>query len=244
MHYRRSPRYPAVSLTVAINGAHLLWTKDKRTTVQGEALAKALGYKGHSGPARTLIGAMRQYGLLEKQGRGLRLSDRAILLITSPEGSEEQTAAIREAALAPDLFRDLYATHRGEPVEAIKSYLKQRRGFTEPGAELAATAYRDTLSLVALTGPGPRPGDSAAADQGPVFSPANEREHGVTSSAAPTGIGQKWNDSLLNQTLVVSIPRNFSVDVSVHGDRIGKEDLPRIKNQLDRWIEGLEDAFE
>jgi hypothetical protein len=239
MGYRRSPRYPAVSLSVAINGAHLLWTKDKRSSLQGEALAKALGYKGHSGPARTLIGAMRQYGLLEKRGRGQRLSDRAILIIGSPEGSEEQTAAIREAALTPDLFRDLFATHPGEPEAAIRSYLTLRRGFTEPGAALAVRAYLDTLSFAALTGPSPRSGNSAAADEGgPARSPANEREHGIAPGT------QKWNDSLLNQTLLVSIPRNFSVDVSVHGDRIGKEDLARIKNQLDRWIEGLEDAFE
>jgi hypothetical protein len=238
MAYRRSPRYPAVILSVAINGAHLLWMKNKRTAVQGEALAKALGFKGHSGPARTLIGAMRQYGLLEKEGRGLRLSDRAILIIGSREGSEEQTAAVREAALAPDLFRDLFAAHRGEPEDAIRSYLTLRRGFTEPGAALAATAYQETLSLAGLTGPGPGSGNSAAADEGPAHSPANEREQDIASSE------QKWTDSLLTQTLAVSIPRNLSVDVSVHGDRIGKEDLARIKSQLDRWIEGLEEAFE
>jgi hypothetical protein len=62
--------------------------------------------------------------------RGFRTAQR---IIRSPEGSEEHAAAIREAALIPNLFRDLYATHRGEPEDAIKSYLKLRRGFTEEG---------------------------------------------------------------------------------------------------------------
>jgi len=229
MDYRRSPRYPAVSLSVAINGAHLLWTKDKRTAARGEALARALGYKGHSGPARTLIGAMRQYGLLEKQGRGLGPSDRAILIVRSTEGSREQLTAIRKAALAPDLFRDLYATHRGEPAETIKSYLTLRRGFTELGAALAVSAYRDTLSLAKLP------------VSGPVFIDAPETIDGPETPQAPVANGR--SDSLLTQTLMVSIPRNFKVDVNVHGDRIEKGDLARIKNQLDRWIEGLEDAL-
>ena len=222
MAYRRSPRYPAVSLSVAINGAHLLWTKDKRTAVQSEVLAEALGYKSHSGPARTLIGAMRQYGLLENQGRGLRLSGNAVLIVRSPEGSEEHAAALREAALTPHLFQELFSTHRGETTDAIQSYLTLRRGFTELGAALAASAYRDTVSFAKLLG-------------------ADDRS--VNSASATAGIGNS-GDSLLTQTLVVSIVRNIKVDVNVHGDRIEKEDLARIKNQFDRWIEGLEEAFE
>jgi hypothetical protein len=246
MDYRRSPRYPAVSLSKAINGAHLLWTKNLRTAVQGEELAKVLGYESHSGPSRTLIGAMRQYGLFEKQDGGIRLSRNAKLIICSAEGSREQIAAIREAALTPHLFQDLYATHRGEPEEAIESYLTLRRGFAKPGAALAASAYCDTLSYAKLTGSAYHSGNSAATDKGemPRRSPANELDRGIASSGVLSRIGQKWGDSLLTQTLVVSIPRNFKVDVSVYGDQIKKEDLARIKNQFDRWIESLEDVFE
>lgn len=151
----RSPRYPAVGLSDAINGAHLLWAKDAnrdRRTAQGDQLAKSLGYKSHSGASRTLIGAMRQFGLLEKQGGGSRLSDNAMLIVRSGDGSREQASAICEAALTPQLFRDLYTTHRGEPEEAVKSYLALRRGFSELGAALATSAYLDTLSFANLTG--------------------------------------------------------------------------------------------
>lgn len=50
--------------------------------------------------------------------------------------------------------------------------------------------------------------------------------------------------NLLTQTLVVSIPRNFRVDVQVRGDELKKEDLAKIKSQFTRWLEGLEEAFE
>jgi len=49
---------------------------------------------------------------------------------------------------------------------------------------------------------------------------------------------------LLSQALVVSIPRNFRVDINVRGDELRREDLVKIKSQFNRWIEGLEEAFE
>jgi len=39
-------------------------------------------------------------------------------------------------------------------------------------------------------------------------------------------------------------PRNFRVDIAVRGDELKKEDLAKIRNQFNRWIEGLEEAFE
>ncbi len=50
--------------------------------------------------------------------------------------------------------------------------------------------------------------------------------------------------ALLTQSLVVSIPRNFRVDINVRGDELRPEDLVKIKNQFNRWITGLEEAFE
>ena len=50
--------------------------------------------------------------------------------------------------------------------------------------------------------------------------------------------------SLLAQTLPISIPRNLMVDVQVRGDELKKEDLAKIKGQITRWLEGLEEAFD
>jgi hypothetical protein len=147
MDQQRSPRYPSVSLSDAITATRSLWTKEKRTAVVGDVLAKAIGYKSNSGPARSLIGAMRQYGLLEKHGNGLRLSEVAMQILHSADGSPDQVSAIREAALTPELFRDLDTTHADASEDAITSYLILRRGFSDGGARLAASAYKDTLSL-------------------------------------------------------------------------------------------------
>lgn len=50
--------------------------------------------------------------------------------------------------------------------------------------------------------------------------------------------------ALVTQTLAISIPRGLKVDIDVRGDELKKEDLAKIKSQFNRWIEGLEEAFE
>ena len=50
--------------------------------------------------------------------------------------------------------------------------------------------------------------------------------------------------SLLAQTLPISIPRNLLLEVQVRGDELKKEDLAKIKSQITRWLEGLEEAFD
>jgi hypothetical protein len=49
---------------------------------------------------------------------------------------------------------------------------------------------------------------------------------------------------LVSQVLAISIHRNLSVDIAVKGDELKREDLAKIKSQFNRWIEGLEEAFE
>jgi probable addiction module antidote protein len=68
--------------------------------------------------------------------------------------------------------------------------------------------------------------------------------HGTVPPSQLTGGKSKDSASLLSQALVVSIPRNFRVDINVRGDELRREDLTKIKNQFNRWIEGLEEAFE
>jgi len=49
---------------------------------------------------------------------------------------------------------------------------------------------------------------------------------------------------LATQVLAISMPRNLSVDIALKGDELKREDLTKIKSQFNRWIEGLEEAFE
>lgn len=142
----RSPNYPALSLTQAVQAADKLWKAEKRTPVSHETAAQALGFKSLSGPARVSIGALRQYGFIEKADKGqVRLSGAAIAALHG--NPDEKQTALRRAALTPALFKEL-AEHYGDASDgAIRSYLITKKQFAEDGAKKAAKAFRDTLTL-------------------------------------------------------------------------------------------------
>lgn len=142
----RSPNYPALSLPTALEAAERLWKAEKRTPVSHETAATSMGFKSLSGPARVAIGALRQYGLIDKAEKGhLRLSDLAVRLLHG--NPDERLKAQTEAAANPPLFRALGEAHLDASESAIRSYLMMKKGFAEDGARKAAKAFRETWAL-------------------------------------------------------------------------------------------------
>jgi hypothetical protein len=146
----RSPNYPSMSLPQALAHAKTLWAKEGRTSVSPVILAKHMGYSSLSGPARTKIAALKQYGLLNEGKDGFHLSELALSILHHPEGSPEQEDGITVAAFAPDLFRELAQTHAAASDDALRAHLITKRRFTDSGAREAAKAFRETMELVKL----------------------------------------------------------------------------------------------
>src|SRR5437867_12855179 len=110
----RSPNYPALSLETAVQRAKALYEREGRSAVAPEVAVKAWGYRSLSGPSRSQIAALRHYGLIEQPSNGnLRLSNRALALVLRSPDSPEYQAALRDAALTPALFRELYEDRMG-----------------------------------------------------------------------------------------------------------------------------------
>jgi hypothetical protein len=150
----RSPNFPSITLTDAIKLAQALWAKEKRTAVTPEVAVTAWDYKGLSGPARSTLGALRQYGLLEGDSEGVRLSDLAMEILHQPVGSDERARAVRTAALNPRLFRDLLETHVEASDDALRAHLLTRLSFSDEGARRFVRAFRDVVALANLGGSG------------------------------------------------------------------------------------------
>lgn len=153
----RSPNYPALPLKGAVSLAQTLWKQEKRTVVPADVAVRAWGYTSLSGPARVRLASLKRYGLLEDEGEGVRLSELGMRLAIEPAQSEPFERALREAALRPDLFRQLHDSHRGASDEAIRSHLIFDRHFSEAGARLAIRAFRETMAAAGLEA-GPRNG--------------------------------------------------------------------------------------
>jgi hypothetical protein len=147
----RSPNYPAVGLSEAVDLCRRIWEKEKRSFVPQSVIVQAWGYSGLSGASRIKLAALKRYDLLEDgEGGDLRLSDTAMDIIHHPDDSAEQLTALRRAGLSPDLFRELQQTYPVASAEAIRSYLLTKRGFSETGANACIEAFRDTQETAKL----------------------------------------------------------------------------------------------
>jgi len=148
----RSPNYPALTLSDAVEAVKILWEKEKKTAVDVQTIATAWGYSSVSGRVRTKLGALRKYGLVDDTPNGTKVSDLAVRIIYADQNSEDQLAALREAALRPSLFRELYESHSEASENAIKSYLVVKKGFSDAGAKEAARSFHATVEVSQLEG--------------------------------------------------------------------------------------------
>jgi hypothetical protein len=147
----RSPNYPSIPLTQAVDLAAKLYEREKRTPVAPEAAVKAFGYGALSGTARTVLASLRQYGLVEsvKDG-GTRISELAMEIIHHPIGSVERTKALKDAATRPPLIVELMATHADASDDSLRAFLITRKKFSPDGAGRFIPAFREAVQIARL----------------------------------------------------------------------------------------------
>jgi hypothetical protein len=161
---------------------------------------KSMGYYSLNGASATAISALHKYGLLDKVGDEVKVSDRA-LRIMHPNSAGERREAIEEAAREPALFAELNERFPGlPPHEGVLRNFLIRKGFSPTALSSVLLAYRKTSEFVTGGGSGydqraqskeepltmhtathvqtpPPPADTVVADQG------NERRIGVIDLA-------------------------------------------------------------
>jgi hypothetical protein len=147
----RSPNYPAIGLSTAVELTKKLWNKEHKTPVNASVAASAIGYKGLSGPSRTALAAMKKFGLLDDDKNGMKVSNLAVNILHT--SGEEQLSALRQAAIQPTLFRELFKTHGRASNDALRSYLITKLDFSETGAKALIDAFRDTITIAKLDDP-------------------------------------------------------------------------------------------
>jgi hypothetical protein len=247
----RSPNYPAIGLAEAVEATRRLWTAESRTAVDIDTLAKAWGYNSVSGRVRSKLAAARKYGLVEDLSGGTRVSDLGLRVVAALPDDPSRLDALREAAMRPGLFRELYDTHLKASEQAIKSHLILKKGFMEGGAREAAKAFRETIGIAELGDGGYNPSSESGApdaegddmSQNQALVPASHfsmgpsapmRDYVVSTTGAPPKVG-----AALVESWTLSVPRNVKAELRIYGD-VKREDVMRLKKQ----IEFLEESFE
>jgi hypothetical protein len=134
----------------ALSRARELYARNGKAQIQTDAAVQAWGYGSLNGASLRVLGALKQYGLLDDPApKIVKLSPRALTILLEPEDSAERAKALGEAAKAPPVFAELLE-HYGKDIpsdEALSSHLIRNVGFSGDGARSVIASFRDTLSL-------------------------------------------------------------------------------------------------
>ena len=115
----RSPSYPQVSLPKAIELVREVYAGAHKSAIDSETVIELLGYSSRSGRALAVVGALKQFGLLEGREDNIRVTSLA-LSILEPLTEKERTDSLRQAAFQPDLFSELLREFgESAPSEAV-----------------------------------------------------------------------------------------------------------------------------
>jgi hypothetical protein len=149
MSRMRSPSYPSVPLSQAIDLAGKIHRTCRTNVITRENAVQEMGYSGLTGRSMKVLSALLQFGLLEKTGKGdVKVTQRSVEILHGIDESDRDEA-ILEAAYAPQLFRDIHERFpEGVPSESvIRSYLIQQ-DFVDVAIGPAIKAFMETYRTV------------------------------------------------------------------------------------------------
>lgn len=146
----RSPNYPQMNIVDAVERIRQVYQKEHTHKASYEVIAQALGYNSLNGTSRGVISALKKYGLLVPEGDGFRVSDEALAILELPSDDQIRINALREAALKPVLFAELFETYGSNlPSDSNLRHFLVTRKFNPVTADEVIRLYRETISLLA-----------------------------------------------------------------------------------------------
>ncbi|MBK5264273.1 MAG: hypothetical protein JJE34_03405 [Alphaproteobacteria bacterium] len=164
----RSPNYPAIPLSQAVDYAGKIFKFDRTNIIDKEVAAEHMGFTGLNGRTLKLLGALSQYGLLDKVGKGkVRVSKNAVSILHGID-DDEKSAAITVAALTPSLFRRIRESFDQPSDKTITSFL-MKEGFTDAAVGPVLKSYSETNAYLAAHG--------VSESYGKSDDPASESHH-------------------------------------------------------------------
>lgn len=147
----RSPNYPSIALPQAIELVEKIFKADRTNVIDKDVAAEHMGYTSLNGRTLKLLGALSQYGLLDKVGKGkVRVSPTSVSILHGID-SDEKKRAIIDAASTPALFKRIRDNFDSPSDATITSFLV-REGFTDAAVGPVLKSYTDTNAFLTARG--------------------------------------------------------------------------------------------
>ena len=232
----RSPNYPAFGLGEAIEKTKALYERQHRTSEPRDVVFKHMGYSGENGRSLKAISALTKYGLLDEQKDGnYRISELAINILF-PESGEAKDAALKEAALSPALWREIYERWQNvKPTpESLEAYLV-RRGFNMNAIEPIARSYAEIFDLVSTR-------VDAVTSQDPLQDIESLNDDSNFTHDEPTEAAQKTEQTPPSGPVrsgVASQKSNIPYTISLSGGVVGGTMALRTQQQVEELVKAL-----
>lgn len=157
----RSPSYPSFALPKAIEHVRRIERDHRAADVYREDATQSMGFTGRSGSSLQALATVLSFGLLDKRGKGVVAVNNRAKAILFAESESERNEAMKEAALGPGIFADLYAKFPGSepPAQGVVTALR-RMGLPEATASKVSKAYLETIACVTNTAESDRSANS------------------------------------------------------------------------------------
>jgi hypothetical protein len=151
---QRSPNYPAVGLREAVERVRKLYNEDGRAGAPPKIAAVHIGFKAAHGQANSVLAALKRFGLISEVNGRVAPTHAAIEILNLLESDPRRQAALREAALAPPIYRELVDKHRttGLPKrDVLESELIIYKKFNPSAVKGFVTDFLDTLEYAGIS---------------------------------------------------------------------------------------------
>jgi hypothetical protein len=210
----RSPAYPFIPLGRAIVRSEQLRRAIGEVEVGVDQARQCWGYGPSSSGGIQTEAALKQFGLLETNGRGesrrLKLSVLALRLAGASLDSRERHKLLERAALTPSIHRELHDRWGAAlPAAEAKRFLVNEQGFNAKGAGDLIAEYEKTMAYW----------ESA----GPAGGPGSDMGQPTTADSTPPGLAP---DSRNNEMRILVDGQQLSVTATV--DRQGLKKLIKL----------------
>jgi len=149
----RSPNYPAENLEAAVRRVQKLWDQDREAGSTVETAASHMGFNKAHGDAMSVLAGLKKFGLVEMRNDRVYVTKRAINILLFPE-SERGQAALKEAVLLPQIYRELFNRFKGTGLpsdKTLRAELIADSGFNPKAVDTFLKDFRKSLEYAGIS---------------------------------------------------------------------------------------------
>ena len=200
---QRSPNYPAIGLRAAIEKVRQLYDADKKAGAPIDAALKHMGFSKRHGQAMAVLSALKKFGLVEEATGRIVPTQRAIDILVFPDQDERRTQALRECALSPGIYRELYERYKSTGIpseETLRAELIADKQFNPNAVEGFIQDFKDTLVFAGIMNRGElslraedalEMSDSAQVSVQPAGPASKPMPQGMKEISLPVGVTEE-----------------------------------------------------